>query len=718
MQIAVNQIMKKYFGFTEFKPGQQEVVDSILSKRDTVAILPTGGGKSLCYQLPALMLPGVTLVISPLIALMKDQVESLNLQGISASYINSSLTTVQVRERLFQASRGTYRLLYVAPERLQSDQFDNMMRELPLSFVAIDEAHCVSQWGHDFRPSFLGIGSWVSSLQQRPLLAAFTATATIRVREDIISSLGLQRPQVYINSFDRPNLLFSVEKTGDRSRFIKHYLQIHAGQAGIIYAATRKEVDSLHQELSAQGLSVRKYHAGLSNIDRNTAQEDFIYDRVQAIVATNAFGLGIDKSNARFVIHHNMPRHLEAYYQEAGRAGRDGELADCILLYQPADIQVQKYLIEQSVLSPVRQEMEYAKLQCMIDYCHTSTCLRAYILDYFGETPLTDNCAACSNCVDYELRDMTVEAQKVLSCVYRMRQQYGISLVAAVLSGSKQKRVLQLGFDRLSTYGIMSNWKSRQIVEFINLLVAEGYLSSSAGKYPVVMLTPAATPILRGKEKLMIRMMPVPTTDTDNDVFEALRTLRYTIAQQEQVPPYVIFADNTLREMASCLPRDQEALLQITGVGEIKLKKYGQQFIEVIRQYISDDDSKNLTLKKVNTPIKSLAGGADENTSSRNRKTPTYEISWQMYSEGKSLEEIASQRELTMNTIQSHLVEAAMAGYAMEWQQFITASQEELIMRVTNETGTKRLKPIKEALPEDIDYFMIRMALIKNGKLR
>ncbi|MGI5878997.1 MAG: DNA helicase RecQ [Syntrophomonadaceae bacterium] len=720
MPMTVNQTMKKFFGFTEFKPGQQEIVDSILSKHDTVAILPTGGGKSLCYQLPALMLPGVTLVISPLIALMKDQVDSLGMQGISSSYINSSLNAAQVKERLYQACRGKYRLLYVAPERLQSEQFDNIMRELPLSLIAIDEAHCVSQWGHDFRPSFLSIGSWVASLKQRPLLAAFTATATTRVREDIINGLGLQQPRIYINSFDRPNLRFSVEKSGGRSRFIREYLQSHPGQAGIIYAATRKEADSLYQELSARGLSVSKYHAGMSNGERNTAQEDFIHDRVQAIVATNAFGLGIDKSNARFVIHHNMPRHLEAYYQEAGRAGRDGEAADCILLYQPADIQVQKYLIEQSVLSPERKGIEYGKLQSMIDYCHTSACLRTYILNYFGETPLTDNCTNCTNCLEYELRDMTVEAQKVLSCVYRMRQQYGISLVAAVLAGSKQKRVLQSGFDRLSTYGIMSDWQTRQIVEFINLLIAEGYLSSSGGKYPVVMLTPAANPVLRGQEKLMIRMIPKPAIDidTDNDVFEALRALRYTIAQQEQVPPYVVFADSTLREMASFMPRNPEALLQITGVGELKLKKYGQRFIEVICRYIPDDDIEDLPGKTEARPSNAVNSKKGRSIPSRNPKIPTHVISWQMYSEGKSLKEIARERDLTVNTIQSHLVRAAMAGYAMKWEQFISNPQEELILQTVGETGTERLAPVKEALPEDIDYFMIRLALIKNGLLR
>lgn len=715
MQSSVNQIMKKYFGFTDFKPGQKDIVDSILQNHDTVAILPTGGGKSLCYQLPALILPGITLVISPLIALMKDQVDALNIQGISATLINSSLSGNEVNQRLYQASQNKYRLIYVAPERLQSEQFSEMLQKLPISLAAIDEAHCISQWGHDFRPSYMGIGAWISSLPQRPLIAAFTATATARVREDIIVGLGLQKTQVYINSFDRPNLRLVVEKTGDRKRFIKHYLQEHQGQAGIIYAATRKEVDSLHKELNQQGLQVAKYHAGMSSGDRSTAQEDFIYDHVQAIVATNAFGLGIDKSNARFVIHHNMPRHLEAYYQEAGRAGRDGDSADCILLYQAGDIQVQKYLIEQSLLSLERKEMEYAKLQIMIDYCHTSSCLRSYILDYFGEFSTVNNCENCSNCIEYELQDVTVEAQKVFSCIYRMQQQYGSSLVAAVLSGSKQKRVIQLGFDQLSTYGIMSSWKSAQLVEFINLLTAEGYLSSSGGKYPIVSLTSSASPILRGQEKLMIRMPPssAPVT-VDNEVYEALRLLRQKIARQENVPPYIVFSDTTLKEMAIRLPQTRETMLDITGVGEIKLEKYGGQFMEEIKLYMDKLESGSVQLKQQEKSSDSSSVNSYQN-SPQNNKIPTYMLSWQMYSEGKSLQDIAYARNLTLITIQSHIIQAVRNGYQVEWDHFINPRQEEQIIKAAHKAGTQRLNPLKESLPKEIDYFMIRMALVKNG---
>lgn len=712
----MSPVMKKYFGFSEFKPGQKEIVESILQSRDTLAVLPTGGGKSLCYQLPALIMSGTVLVISPLIALMKDQVDALQLQGIPASFINSSLTASEVRARMFQASRGQYRLLYVAPERLQTDQFDSLLQELPLSLVAIDEAHCISQWGHDFRPSYLGIRSWVETLPQRPPLAAFTATATARVREDIIQGLGMKQAQVFLNSFDRPNLCFAVVKSGDRSRFVRRYLEEHPTHSGIVYAATRKEVDRLHEEWSKLGVKCGKYHAGLSTQERTFSQEDFIHDRIQVMVATNAFGLGIDKSNVRFVIHHNMPRHLEAYYQEAGRAGRDGEDADCILFYQAADIQVQKTLIEQSVLSENRKKIEYAKLQDMVDYCHTSRCLRSYILEYFGENFPIENCGSCSNCNEYEERDITIEAQKILSCIYRMRQRFGSSLIAAVLQGSKQKRVKELGFDQLSTYGIMSDLKTGQIVELINLLVAEEYLTVVGGQYPVVRLTARVAPVLRGQEKVLVRMMPVPERLVPEDeIFQALRALRQQIAGQEQVPPYVVFADSTLREMGIKLPLDREAMLEITGVGEIKFERYGRQFLELIHQYAQSTDGLDKPAQEEMPEKRRRKRKDKEPPAPREEKIPTHIVSWQLYREGVSLQEIARQRERTLITIQNHLLQAAREGHEVDWSQFITPQQEQLILHAVSEIGVERLRPIKETLPEDIDYFAIKIAIVKNG---
>lgn len=708
-------VMKKYFGFAEFKPGQEEIIESILQSRDTLAVLPTGGGKSLCYQLPALILPGTTLVISPLIALMKDQVDALQLQGISASFINSSLTSSEVRARMFQAWRGQYRLLYIAPERLQTDQFDSLLQDIPISMVAIDEAHCISQWGHDFRPSYLGIGSWMETLPQRPLLAAFTATATTRVRQDIIEGLGLKQAKVFVNSFDRPNLCFAVVKSGDRSRFILRYLEEHPAHSGIVYAATRKEVDRLHEEWSKLGIKSGKYHAGMNSQERTRAQEDFIHDRIQVMAATNAFGLGIDKSNVRFVIHNNMPRHLEAYYQEAGRAGRDGEAADCILFYHAADIQVQKTLIEQSVLAENRKRIEYAKLQEMVDYCHTSRCLRSYILGYFGEDRPEENCGNCSNCNEYEMRDITIEAQKIFSCIYRMRQRFGSSLVASVLQGSKQKRVRELGFDQLSTYGIMSDLKAGQIVELINLLVAEDYLSVVGGQYPVVKLSAKAAPVLRGQDKVMVRMMPAAEMPIpENEIFQALRALRQQISVQEQVPPYVVFADSTLREMGIKLPLNREDMLEITGVGEIKFERYGRQFLELIHEYAPSMET--VENRAETTPPKQRKAKKNKEVSDpQEEKTPTHIISWQLYREGLSLQDIARKRERTLITIQNHLLQAARDGHEVDWSPFITPQQEEKIIQAVGELGVERLKPLKEYLPKEIDYFAIKIAILKNG---
>lgn len=752
-----NTVLKTHFGYSSFREGQNKVVEFLLAGRDTLAIMPTGAGKSLAYQVPALVFDGLTLVISPLISLMKDQVDALEESGIASAFLNSSLTAKEFAERIAGLKRGKYKLLYVAPERLETESLRSLLREIQISFVAVDEAHCVSQWGHDFRPSYVGIASFIHSLPERPLLGAFTATATEEVKEDIIRLLGLDHPKVLVTGFDRPNLSFSVLRGENKQDFILSYLKAHPDQAGIIYAATRKEVDKLTEILKTHGVAVTKYHAGMNDGERGKSQEEFIHDRKPVMVATNAFGMGIDKPDVRFCIHYNMPKNMESYYQEAGRAGRDGDPAECILLYGAGDVQLQKYLIENSVSNPKQKQKELKKLQQMVDFCHTGRCLRQTILQYFGEENVPERCDSCSNCTDKrETVDITTEAQKILSCVYRMSERFGAALVAEVLKGANTKKIRELGFDRLSTYGIMRELPVQEIKDRINYLIAEDYLRQSGGEYPIVKLTSKSARVLKGEAKVYQRITPKPvrTTEDAPDLFEHLRRLRLEIAQNEGLPPYIVFSDRALREMAIRSPQTRQEFLRVSGVGEFKLEKYGERFLGIIRQYSSGQEHNTDRLEEHSltngqpglkveiketvlstTPevspvtekhgdIRHTPGGDREVTNEEDYVKPgntidlkiaSHVITLQMYREGIALKEIARRRQLSLITIEEHLVRSSTEGYDINWDELIPEGQEALILEVVHQLGRERLKPIKEALPEEISYFTIRAVLAKNN---
>lgn len=601
------ELLQKYYGYPDFREGQKKIVESLLTRSDTLGILPTGGGKSICYQIPALMMDGLTLVVSPLISLMKDQVDALVTNGIAAAYINSTLSGREVNDRIRAAQRGELKLLYVAPERLELDWFRDEMANLRIDCVAVDEAHCVSQWGHDFRTSYLAVAPFVHSLPQRPTVAAFTATATPQVMDDIVRLLELEDANTFVTGLGRPNLAFSVLRGENKKEYIFDYAKTHAGECGIVYAATRKEVDDLYSRLSMQGLAAGRYHAGMNDEERESAQEAFLYDDVRVMVATNAFGMGIDKSNVRYVIHYNMPKNMEAYVQEAGRAGRDGEPSECILLYSAQDIVVQKFLIEQNGQEEDRRHNEYRKLQQMVDYCYTTRCLRSAQLDYFGEEHNDEPCGNCSSCRDdREIIDITVDAQKIFSCIYRMRERFGASMVAGVLKGSRNKKVLQYKFDQLSTYGMLNGKTEKEIVEMINVLASEGYLELTEGQYPVVKLRPLATEVLKGGRQVFQRAARKasfaastgsrssrPRADeklsaVEVTIFEQLRLIRRELAEKEHVPSYIIFNDATLSEMSIHKPRTEFEMLRIKGVGEVKYRKYGRPFLEFFQNRESD----------------------------------------------------------------------------------------------------------------------------------
>lgn len=601
------QALKILFGYDSFRAGQKSVIDSILAGRDAFAVMPTGAGKSVCYQIPAVLLPGITLVVSPLISLMQDQVKALNEAGVPAAFINSSLSEKDYNETIRRARQGIYKIIYIAPERLVTEGFLALAKSVPVSMVTVDEAHCISQWGQDFRPSYMKIVEFVKTLEKRPIISAFTATATETVREDIICTLGLQNPFTLVNGFDRENLFFQVDKPKNKEQYILKYISEHSGDSGIIYCATRKNVDNIYELLKGKGVSVGKYHAGMSAEERKKMQDDFVFDYTSIVVATNAFGMGIDKSNVRFVIYYNMPQSMENYYQEAGRAGRDGLDAKCILLFSPQDIVINRFLLdhkEMQDLDPADREKvrerDVHRLQVMERYCYTTECLRNYILKYFGENP-EKPCQDCGNCLrEFETLDMTEAAKKVINCVYEAKGRYGRQIIIDTVAGAKTARLEEIGAARYKSYGVLAGTNKNLLRRLIEQLVLEGYLR--VGDYQVLKLgdisglkNPEASVFVKITDedkqpektaKTKKKAKSVETlTSSGYKLFERLKKLRLEIAREESMPPYIIFSDKTLIDMAAKMPASKPEMLDVSGVGENKFSKYGERFLEAIEEY-------------------------------------------------------------------------------------------------------------------------------------
>ncbi|MCQ6306910.1 DNA helicase RecQ [Bacillus cereus] len=701
MFTKAQELLASYFGYSSFRRGQDETIKNVLDGKDTVCIMPTGGGKSICYQIPALVFEGTTLVISPLISLMKDQVDTLVQNGISATYINSSISIAEANQRIQLAKQGHYKLLYVAPERLDSMEFVDQLIDMKIPMIAIDEAHCISQWGHDFRPSYLHIHRILDYLPEKPLVLALTATATPQVRDDICNTLEINKENTIMTTLERENLSFSVIKGQDRNAYLADYIRQNQKESGIIYAATRKVVDQLYEDLMKAGVSVSKYHAGMSDSDRNEQQELFLRDEVSVMVATSAFGMGIDKSNIRYVIHYQLPKNMESYYQEAGRAGRDGLDSTCILLYSSQDVQVQRFLIDQST-GESRFSNELEKLQNMTDYCHTEQCLQSFILQYFGEEPKED-CGRCGNCTDNrESIDVTRESQMVLSCMIRTNQRFGKQMIAQVLTGSKNKKVIEFNFHTLPTYGLLSNRSVKEVSEFIEFLISDELIAVEHGTYPTLKVTEKGKEVLLGKENVL-RKERVETRQIvqDHPLFEVLRKVRKEIAQGEGVPPFVIFSDQTLKDMCVKMPQSDSELLTVKGIGEHKLVKYGSHFLQAVQHFIEENPNYAETIKTEVVSERKKSGKA-----SANSHLETYE----MYKQGIDLNEIAKERNLSRQTIENHLIRCYEDGMEVEWQSFVPSEYESLIeTAVQNAEGG--LKSIKEQLPNEVSYFMIRAYL-------